>query len=85
MDSYFFTICIDTQLRTLKFVLKKYIKVSIKVNAGEDFVRATEQNIKFFFPYRFKFDNEHAFLDDIKMLQTTISKEFQYSMQYRNI
>ena len=44
----------------------------------------TKKNLILFFPYRFRFDIEHEFLDAVKMIQTAISNDFRCSMQYRN-
>ena len=65
---------------------KKYIKKQGVENDICELLKTleTKKNLILFFPYRFRFDNEYAFLDAVKMIQTAISNDFRCSMQYRN-
>ena len=44
----------------------------------------TKKNLLLFFPYYFRFDNDHAFEEGVAQIQEALNGDFRSAMEYRN-
>lgn len=44
----------------------------------------TKKNLLLFFPYQFRFDNDHAFEEGVTRIQEALNGDFHSAMEYRN-
>lgn len=82
---------IHVALRELRYVQLSQIRNKTKgVTKIEKDVRQflkkleTKKNLLLFFPYHFRFDNDHAFEEGVAQIQEALNGDFCSAMEYRN-
>lgn len=69
-----------TQIRTKTLPMKKYEQDICQFLKKLE----TKKNLLLFFPYYFRFDNDHAFEEGVAQIQEALNGDFHSAMEYRN-